>query len=261
MKRLIAILLSIALLVMVAGCAGGNTEPTLKETTPMKSDTTDATGPAKVTVYLLDKVATDYGDYTVYSYDENYNVDCCESLDESGTIFCTTYFEEKDANGMAGVLREVWDSQDTYIGTLTWSQDGKLLKKNEDVELVFEYNETGKLVEVKEYYDGGFSATFYYEYEGDVLQRLYCMNAEEYMTFECEAENGLIVNKTCYYDGGKGCCHDFRYDENGNMVEQREYWEDDPNGTSTISYSYKAVEVAADRAPYILAQQKYLVSE
>ena len=264
MKRLITILLSIALLVMAAGCAGGNTEPTERETTPTKQDTTEATVPAKVTVYLLDKVTTDYGDYTVYFYDENYNVDYCEQLDQSNTVSCTTYFEQKDINGMAGELREVWDSGTQYICALTWSQDGKLLKKAEDLaktELEFEYDGAGKLVEVKEYYDGGLSAAFYYEYEDEVLQRLYCINSEEMMTFECETENGKIVKKTCYYDGGTGCCHDFLYDENGNLVEQREYWEDAPNETTTIGYSYKAVEVDADRAPYILAQQKYLVSE
>ena len=80
MKKLLAILLLIALLLTVAGCAGGNTEPTERETTPTKQDTTEATVPAKVTVYLLDQVITDYGDYTVYFYDENYNVDYCEQL-------------------------------------------------------------------------------------------------------------------------------------------------------------------------------------
>ena len=143
-------------------------------------------------MYLLDKVTTDYGDYTVYFYDENYNVDYCEQLDQSNKVFCTAYFEEKDINGMAGELREVWDSGTQYICALTWIQDGKLLKKAEDLaktELEFEYDGAGKL------------------------------------------------------------------------VEQREYWEDAPNETTTIGYSYKAVEVDADRAPYILAQQKYLVSE
>ena len=262
MKRLIAFLLSIVLPLIASGCFGGNTGSPEKENTPTKPNTADATESAKVTVYLLDKVTTDYGDYTVYFYDENYNVDRCESLNESGSVFCTTYFEEKDENGMAGVLREVWDSQDTYIGALTWSRDAKLLKKNKDVELIFEYDEAGKLVEVTEYYDGAFSATFCFEYKDDVLQRLYCMSAEEYVTFECEAKNGLIVKKNCYYyDGSKACCHDFSYDENGNLVEQREYWEENPNDTTTTSYSYKTVEVAADQALYILAQQKYLVSD
>ena len=259
MKRWIAVLLTMVLLVMSTGCIGRITELTKKETTPTKPDATEA---AKVMVYLLDKVTTDYGSYTVYSYDENYNVDYYEDLDDSGTVFCTTYFEEKDANGMAGQLREVWASQDTYIGKLTWSQDGKLLQKNKEVDLVFEYDEAGKLVEVKEYYDGGFSATFYYEYKDEVLQRLYCINTDEHMTFECETENGRIVKKTCYYeDGTKGCCHEFKYDENGNLVEQTEYWEEEPDNKTTLRYTYKAVEVTADRASYILAQQKYLVSE
>ena len=34
MKKLLAILLLIALLLTAAGCAGGNTEPTERETTP-----------------------------------------------------------------------------------------------------------------------------------------------------------------------------------------------------------------------------------
>jgi len=146
---------SIALLVMAAGCAGGNTEPTERETTPTKQDTTEATVPAKVTVYLLDKVTTDYGDYTVYFYDENYNVDYCEQLNRSNTVSCTAYFEEKDINGMAGELREVWDSGTQYICALTWSQDGKLLKKAEDLaktELEFEYDGAGKLV-IRNYFE------------------------------------------------------------------------------------------------------------
>ena len=254
------------------------TEPTtesLPETqapteTPTEPATEAATEPAteptqtqkeKVTVYLLEKTVTYDNGSTEYYYDEDYNIASYKVFTIENEIMYTAYFEEQNANGMACVLRTEWpDGIGNEPRNLTYFEDGKL--KEEQIAgsnytgYQYEYDQKGDMTEKREYYDGILESIVYYSYDGETLSAVYCEDKEGNKVFECRIENGLVTEKV-FFDTGSEYGYSYEYDENNNLVKTTFSY--DGEIYPSEQYYYKAVEVDADRAWYLLAQQNYLL--
>ena len=69
----------------------------------------------------------------------------------------------------------------------------------------------------------------------------------------------MIIEKVVYStESMEGCSYRYEYDGNGNLVA--EYFLFDGELMPNMTYSYKAVEVDADRAGYLKYQQAYLLA-
>ncbi len=282
MKRLIAFALLSCLL--LCGCcisappaetepqANPATEPSI-ENTPATAAPTQGTEPQdtepapteapdrKVTVYLLTKSTIYDSGSTEYSYDRDYNIDSFKVSSIENTVMYETYFEKKDANGMAGQVRMHWlDTDNDEIRSLTY-ENGKL--KNDQIVgsnfsgVQYEYDQNGNRTEKREYYEGMLESVVCYEYAGQTLKAVYCESNFGSRIYECRIQNGRITQKV-YLDTDTEYGYRYTYDDNGNVAAVTFY-----SGDETIpgdQYFYQAVEVDADRAPYLLEQQKYLLS-
>ncbi len=264
MKQVIVFLLLVCTL--FCGCGKETNEPAKQETNKPTEPENESSQipeepvvPEKVVVYLLDKSVICDSGYTQYYYDENHNIDKYEVFTIENELMYTSYFEDKNANGMASMYREEWSSAHGNHENLTWFEDGKLKEKksgDESARSQFEYDQAGKLVEKREYYGDELYCTVHYEYEADVLQRVYCMNAEDRLYYECRVEDGRIVDKVFYEVYSES--YVYEYDTSGNLEQRNIYYEGDTSPSE--SFTYKAVEVDVDRAVYLLEQQKYLLS-
>ena len=235
------------------------TQPTQAPTVP---ETEAPTAPVElVTIYIVDKTVAADVSQTQYFYDENYNIVSSQVHSIENELLYTTYFEEQDENGMFGQSREVWEGSE-YIHTFTWFQDGKIREELYTPGYSgfrYEYDMWGNVTEREEYYDDYPQPCLYYQYEEAVLTGAYCMDEEGRLYYECWAENGRLTGKQCYYeDGSKACAHEFTYDENGNLYQ--EFWTDEYATSLDQTHYYRAVEVDARRVPYIMEQQKHLLS-
>ena len=67
----------------------------------------------------------------------------------------------------------------------------------------------------------------------------------------------MIIEKVGY-SSDDSFSYRYEYDANGNLVKERMLYEGELIPVTT--YIYKAVEVSANRAQYLLEQQKYLTS-
>ena len=286
MKRLIIFATLICLI--LCGCAEGATSPTestaqtqpsteasTPATQPSTQESTPATQPSTepdpeptqpepemVTVYLLTKTSYYDNGGVEYRYDENYNIDSATVFSLENTTLYEQFFEDKDANGMPCVIRSRWagESSDEILN-LTYQTDGKLKEEqNGDGSFSgyqYEYDQKGNRTAKREYYDGLLQTVVYYEYDADVLKSVYCEDDEGNMVYKCRIENGLIVEKVLL-DWNAGSGYRYTYDANGNLAEVIFYFEgEDIPGDH---YFYQAVEVDAERAAYLLEQQKYLIA-
>ena len=277
MKRIFAFALLTCLLLSgcktaVAPAGSASTpeqpQPSTSEPSPAVSTEPEA---EQATVYLLDKT-TRYNeaggvmDTIEHYYDEAYNIDTYKVLSPTNELDETVYFEEKDANGMAGKCRSDWGDGFGKTNTLLWHEDGKLKEVQYDTAfygavrgLRYVYAPSGMPSQKQEFYEESVDSVLHYEYDGDMLQRAYCMNWDEHMTFEYRCEDGRVVERICYTEeGSKACTHDFSYDENGNLVQETTH--EDGKTAPTKAYTYKAVQVDATRVPYLVEQQNYLLS-
>lgn len=264
MKRIFALTLFICIL--LCGCGKAGTAPGESGLDDNTSSTTLSTEtpsqpnqPEKVTVYLLEKSVLADSGYTEYFYDENYNLIKYDTFTIENALRFTCYYEDRDANGMPLKVREVWGPDYCNVYTLTWDNDGKLLEEVGDSNIKYDYDAAGKLIKKSEYYEGALFSAVHYEYNGDMLTKIYRTNADERLEFECRVENNRIVEKR-YYDeqGNVEYTFDLVYDKNGNLTKEIEHYEDE-TATSKL-YTYKAVEVDANRAQYLLELQKHLLA-
>jgi len=242
------------------------TEPTA-ENTPATKPTHEATiepTQAKtetVTVYLLEELILYDSGSTEYHYDENYNIDSYTVFTIENEPMYTAYFEEKDSNGMACRYRAEWPgAAGGETRTLTYFADGKLKEEQYDGSLFsgyqYAYDLKGDVTEKREYYDGTLQTVVYYEYNGEILESVYCEDQEGNKLFDCLLENGRITEKICF-DSDSNYSYLYEYDENNNLIQTTILYEDEM--IPCEQYSYKAVEVEAARAWYLLEQQKYLL--
>ena len=277
MKKLITF--AVFLCLLLCGCGdtypkptGATTDPTKESSTqesqtPTTSPTTSPTQatteptqapPEIVTVYLLEQSVLADSGFTSYRYDDNHNIDSYEVYTIENTLMYTTYFDEKDDNGMGGQRRTHWgDDESGETQTLTYF-DGKLKEERDPFSSVrYEYDGEGNLIEKRTYYEDVLYSAVKYEYSGNQLTAVSCEGEDGTLLFECVVENGRITEKISYEYGGEERFA-YRYDENGNLVEELMSYEGELFPVAV--YTYRAVEVDADRAVYLLEQQKYLVS-
>ena len=277
MKKLITF--AVFLCLLLCGCGdtdpkptGATTDPTKESSTqesqtPTTSPTTSPTQatteptqapPEIVTVYLLEQSVLADSGFTSYRYDDNHNIDSYEVYTIENTLMYTTYFDEKDDNGMGGQRRTHWgDDESGETQTLTYF-DGKLKEERDPFSSVrYEYDGEGDLIEKRTYYEDVLYSAVKYEYSGNQLTAVSCEGEDGTLLFECVVENGRITEKISYEYGGEERFA-YRYDENGNLVEELMSYEGELFPVAV--YTYRAVEVDADRAVYLLEQQKYLVS-
>ena len=280
MKRILAMSLLVCLL--LCGCGTSGATPTEATDSPLQTEAPPATTvPAEtvdtpeptpsepseqettVTVYLVEKVSLVDSGYTEYCYDEDHNIISYKVFSIENDLMYTGYFEELDSHGMAGKFRMLWEDDDEgEIHTLVWFEDGKLSEEQYSADFSghqYEYNAKGDVTEKREYFEGILFATTYYEYDDSGLQRAYYTDADGLMWYEWLAENGRITEKICYEeDGTKAYTYQYTYDENGNLTQEMISYEEEIFLSS--AYTYKAVEVTASRAQYIIRQQEYLLS-
>ena len=289
MKRILAVTLIVCLL--LCGCQLGDlipaepaTEPSQTQTpteasteapteTPTEAPTETPTEaptepvqaqPEKVTVYLLEKAVYFDSGHTEYSYDKNYNIDEYETVSLEGDWIATVYFREKDKNGMPNMIwEELAGSDDGSVHLVKYSEGGKMTEDQYDSNTnpysgyQYEYDQKGNLVEKREYYDGILQSTVIYEYQGSKLFRAYCEDPQGNHIYDYRVENGVIIEKVGYSSDGS-FSYRYEYDANGNLVKESMLYEGELIPVTT--YIYKAVEVSANRAQYLLEQQKYLTS-
>lgn len=290
MKRVIAILIVVCLL--LCGCQAvkpTSTEPAIESTQHSTQTTTEATEgtseeatteaptevtttpvtepeqtqPSKVTVYLLEKTVFCDNGYSAYFYDDAYNVNTREDYDIENKYLGRVNFIEKDKNGMACMIWE--ETRTENVHNLTYFEDGKLkeelLNVNESnyTGWQYEYDQKGDVVEKREYFEGILQSTVIYEYNGEELWRVYCEDPEGNHIYDCRVEGGRIIEKVVYStDSVTGCSYRYEYDENGNLTNETALLDGELIPIQT--HTYRAVEVDADRAMYLLEQQKYLIS-
>lgn len=216
----------------------------------------------KVTVYLLKEAIYFDSGSAEYRYDENYNIDSCTVFTIENTTMYEKFFEEKDANGMACVIRTQWpEDAGNETLNLKYFEDGKLQEEqiagSNYTGYQYAYDQAGNRTEKREYYDGILQSIVYYEYDGEQLTAAYCEDNAGSKIYECRIENGLIVEKT-FLDSEEAYGYRYEYDENNNLVQTTFCFEGDE--TPGDQYTYEAVEVDAERAHYLLEQQKYLFS-
>ena len=275
MKRLLVFALFACLL--FCGCkadtptsADPAEEPTQEQTqTPAENtpeteaapEETDQTSSEKVTVYLLDQSFLYDSGHTEYKYDQACNIDSYTVFTLENEPMYTAYFEEKDNNGMACQHRVEWpDDMGGDTRSLTYFADGKL-KEEQYVGsnysgYQYEYDQKGDMIQKREYYDGILETIVYYEYDGETLIAVYCEDKAGNRLFDCLVENGLITEKICY-DSESQYSYLYEYDSHNNLIEMTMLY--DGESIPCEQYSYKAVEVDADRAGYLLSQQRYLL--
>ncbi|MBQ9148132.1 MAG: hypothetical protein IJX69_01045 [Oscillospiraceae bacterium] len=270
MKRLLVLVIVACLL--LCGCSQTvptPTEPSQRATTPTSTEpasekVTDPTQTQseKVTVYLLEKSVLYDSGATVYHYDEDYNLDSYIVYTIENDIMYTAHFEEKDANGMACRYWAEWPGYDgADAQTLTYSDDGKIQEIRYAGDTFcgtrYVYDLDGNLIEKQDFYEDSLQAAVYYEYDGDVLTLVYGEDMASGTQFECILEDGRIVEKICR-DSDSSYSYFYEYDEHGNLIQ--ESFVLDGEVIPSEQYSYQPVEVDADRAPYLLEQQKYLLA-
>ncbi len=275
MKRCVVLLVLVCLL--LTACTGGpvpteapsagTTVQTGATTVPMPTGettvpNTDPTSPetAKVTVYLLEKAAFYDSGYTAFEYDDQYNVTSYCSRDIEENLRCNGYFEDPDANGMPRKLRVVWPDGETSSKTLTYFGDGKMESEQEDgfdyTGYQYAYDAKGDLIEKREYYDGILQSTVSYQYDGETLTNVFCEDADGTVLYDTVVEDGRVVKEQHY---GAGTYDVFyTYDEHGNLVSTA--MDIDGERQPVSEYSYKAVQLDAERAYLLASQQRYVMS-
>lgn len=227
--------------------------PTVEATMPVGDET--------VTVYLLDKTVLYDSGNTQCQYDEHYNIDSITTNNIENNLMFTKTFAQKDANGMPGKYTLLWTGEsDGVENLLSWTADGKLLEAQLESYysgLQFDYDKMGNMVQKREYYEGILQSATRYEYEGTTLIAVYGEDPEGNKLFECKVENGRVVEKLCL-DAPDPYGYRYKYDGNNNLVESTFFSEGEeiPN----MQYTYFAVEVTAERARFLQAQQKFLLA-
>lgn len=239
------------------------TEPTTATQAPTEAPTEPTQPkPQKVTVYLLTKVTHFDSASIEYHYDANHNIDSYQSFTIENTPMYETFFQEKDANGMACVVRTLWaGNTGEQCRNLTYSADGKLQQEqftdSNYSGFQYTYDQAGNQTEKREYYEGLLEAVTYFTYDSGKLTAAYGEDNAGNKLFECRVENGLIVEKI-FLDSDEKYSYRYTYDEHNNLIQTTFYsgGEDTPGD----QYFYQAVEVDPERAPYLLAQQRYLIA-
>lgn len=275
MKKMLTFALVLCLLLCSCGNSNAPTEPEQtddKSTTNTSIETsvdqeqteteppTESTQSDKVTVYLLEKTSLYDSGNTQYFYDENYNIDTSRIFTIEDELVCTYYFENKDRNGMPRTYRGDWGDEYDEIWTLSWFEDGKINEEQYGSDLngsKYDYNPAGNIAEKRQYYEGDLEYITSFSYDGDKLASVYCKDGNGDMVYKCIVENGRIVKVINYnYDGSLSHTVYLQYDKNGNLT--KEFLEYGGETITSKIYTYKAVEVDADRAHYLIEQQKYL---
>lgn len=271
MKKLLAYALILVMLLTLAACGNKapETQPTQPQTTAATTEGTEPTAPQTtaapetVTVYLLEESVLYDSGKTEYYYDTDYNIVAARVYTiEDETMFVRNY-EEQDANGMPCVVRTAWPDGDDQIRNLTYFDDGKLKEEQEAgsnfTGFQYEYDKKGDLAEKREYYEGILESITYYEYTGRRLAATFSENAEGSRIASNKVINGRITEKISVdLDSGTKTTSLYEYDENGNLIKTSMVI--DAQTVPGDMYSYRAVEVDADRAAYLMAQQRYLIS-
>ena len=287
MKRILALALLVSLL--LCACGEKPVAPTQPETQPAQTQTTAATeatteaptqaptqaptepsveettAPAKVekvTVYLLEKSFLCDSGSTEYSYDENGNIISCKIYTMENDLMYTTYFEEPDANGMAGVRRDAWGDGADQCRTLVWEADGKLKEEQFDTAFSgyqYEYDESGHITEKREYYEGILVSVVYYTYTDGVLSAVHNEDPQGVKQYDCRVENGKILEKTHYTsEGTVDFSYSYEYDKKGRLVASTFTSEGATEPSET--FQYRKMQVDPARVPYLMSQQNYLLS-
>lgn len=228
-------------------------EPTAEPTQP---------APEMVTVYLLTNVTVYDSGSTQYHYDENYNITSYEVLTIENTLMYEVFFELQNENGMACAVRAQWpEDTGSEIRYLTYTKDGKLSEEqiagSNYTGYQYAYDAHGNRTEKREYYDGILQSVVYYEYTGTTLDAAWCQDNAGTVIFECRIDNGRILEKN-YYDSSVRYGYRYDYDENNNPYSSTFYY--DGENLPGERFFYQAVEVTAERAKYLLEQQRYLLS-
>ena len=214
-----------------------------------------------VTVYLLQEAFLfDNGPMSFY-YDEHYNVAGYNFNDMEGQTIFTGHFAQPDANGMPSRYGTVWyDGSAGEDRILEWDRDGKLLEDRAGDAFTgtqYDYDEQGRLLERRDYYEGMLDSAVYYEYDGDTLSACWSEDSLCNKKFDCRVVGGRIVEQT-FYDYSTPYGYIYEYDENGNLV--RSTFVFDGEGLPGTQYTYIQVQVSPERAQYLREQQKYLMT-
>lgn len=213
-------------------------------------------------VYLLDEVHMVDNGPTKYTYDSEHNLVSYKSYTIENNLRYTAYFEQRDVNGMAGQLREVWGDNYEQNRILVWDENGMLYEEQYEPGFSgyqYDYDEDGRLIAKREYYEGLLVSTVYYSYTNDYLTDVYCEDVEGAILFDCLVENGRIIEKRYYdEDGDYDYSYTYKYDANGLLTAT--YLVEDGESMLCETYTYRGVAVEYSRVKYLESQQKYLLA-
>lgn len=242
------------------------TPPVVETPVATQAPTVEATEPVeeeqeKVTVYLLVKTTAFDSGCDEFYYDEDFNIVSGYSYDIENNLLYTTSFESKDENGMPLLVRTQWpEGYDDEIWNLVYAEDGKLLEQqlagSSYTGYQYTYDFLGNRTETREYYEGILQTAVYCEYLEEELKVAYCVDQAGNTVFECRIQDGRVVEKI-FNDPETTYGYLYEYDENGNLIQMTCYY--DGEIIPGNQYIYMAVEVDADRAKYLIEQQKLLI--
>ena len=220
------------------------------------SDAEDTT----VTVYLLKKANIFDTGYIEYGYDDYGNLDYYSVYNMDSELISSSFFDDKNANGMSCKVRTEYMSGDIEQIILEYFEDGKIKEQKytyaDYCGFQYEYDNKGDLIEIREYYDGLLEEMVRYEYDGETLKSVYCENANGDLIYDCKIENGRIV-KEIHNDSSEEYCFNYKYDENGNLIEST--FEMSGEITPSYTYEYETIKVDSERAMYLYYQQNYIL--
>lgn len=286
MKKVFALLLAVVLCLLLCGCQSGaeaddkdeggsgkswvtlpaglqtepaETEPAETEPAETEPAPTEPSEDEMVTVYLLESAQIFDSGRMEYIYDDNDNILSINIYTIEDDLRYTVYFDECDLEGLPGGYHIQWPEGGGDQYKLTYTDGARIT----DIQYVggnftgtqFAYDNQGRLIEERSYYEGVLENGTYYQYAKDDNGRLvnaYGEDAGGNLIFECLVEDGRITEyKYIAEESYSRLCE---YDENGNLASDAYIY--DGETTPGTFYKYRAVTVDARRAMYLVCQQK-----
>ena len=213
-----------------------------------------------VTVYLLKKANMFDSGYVQYGYDDYGNLDYYSMYNMDRELISSSFFDDKNDNGMACKIRTEYISGDIENIILEYNEDGRIKEKKytyaEYCGFQYEYDDKGNLTEIREYYDGILENMICYEYDNKTLKSVHCEDANGETVFDCVIENGRIIKEIHDSDSDE-YSFNYKYDQNGNLIEST--FEMDGEVTPSYTYEYETIEVDSESAMYIMQQQYFIL--
>lgn len=247
MKKILAILLVLTLLLATAACGKSDTAPTTKPggedatvgTTEAVVDSENGNGVlAEVTVITYDDSGTSTKT-TQLSYEDGYNLVSTEITLNGELSSKETYDLRLDETVFMAFYR---DGQMQTEYRYQYDDQGRLLSGSvtdtEKTEHVHTYDQYGNTLSSRRYVDGEleYERTYENSYDGQTLTKTVQYENGEICNVTSYDGSGRMTENISYGDGVPKYRVTYKYDERGNVLEDAEYSGDTKIHNSSYTY-------------------------